>query len=93
MASVDLIELLLEEHYRVGVSDWAKMNGWDFTSWKWWPEAESNPEPRIFSTTESPARQRQAEDREGFSARPTEPPHPTEPIPNRKPEVLLNLTC
>jgi hypothetical protein len=42
MASVDLIELLLEVHYKVGVSDWAKMNGWDFTSWKWWPGAESN---------------------------------------------------
>ena len=35
MASVDLIELLLEVHHKVGVSDWAKMNGWDFTSWKW----------------------------------------------------------
>jgi len=33
MASVDLIELLLEVHHKVGVSDWAKMNGWDFTSW------------------------------------------------------------
>ena len=42
MASVDLIEVLLEVHRKVGVSDWAKMNGWDFTSWKWWPGAESN---------------------------------------------------
>jgi len=27
MASVDLIEVLLEVHRKVGVSDWAKMNG------------------------------------------------------------------
>jgi len=27
MASVDLIELLLEVHRKVGVSDWPKMNG------------------------------------------------------------------
>ena len=37
---------------------------------------------RIFNPTESPVRREQAEDREGVSAWPTEPPRPTEPIPN-----------
>ena len=38
---------------------------------------------RIFSTTEPPVRREQAEGREGVSPRPTEPPGPTEPMPNR----------
>ena len=37
---------------------------------------------RIFSTAERPVRGGQAEDRERASAAPTEPPRPTEPIPN-----------
>jgi len=41
---------------------------------------------RIFSTTESPVRREQAEDWKGISAGPTEPPRPTEPIPNRQRE-------
>ena len=41
---------------------------------------------RIFSTTESPVRCEQVEDREGISACPTEPPLATEPIPNRNRE-------
>jgi len=42
---------------------------------------------RIFSTAESPVRRRQAKDRDGISPWPTEPPRPTEPIPNRNPEI------
>jgi len=42
---------------------------------------------RIFSTTESQVRREQGEDREGISPWPTEPPRPTEPIPNRKSEI------
>ncbi len=46
---------------------------------------------RIFSTTESPVRCQQAEDREGISPGPTEPPRPTEPIPNRNAESLTGF--
>jgi hypothetical protein len=38
---------------------------------------------RIFSPTETPVRHQQAEGGQGFSPWPTEPPRPTEPIPNR----------
>ncbi len=38
---------------------------------------------RIFKYDGEPGSARQAEDRDGISAEPTEPPSPTEPIPNR----------
>jgi len=53
------------------------------------PAPEARPtDTRIFSTAECSIRPEQAEDREGVSQGPTEPPRPTEPIPNRKPENL-----
>jgi len=53
------------------------------------PAPEARPtDTRIFSTAESAAQREQAEDRRGVSQGPTEPPRPTEPIPNRKPENL-----
>jgi hypothetical protein len=55
-------------------------------------QVESNTDTRIFSTAESPVRRGQAEERREISSRPTEPPRPTEPIPNRKAEILPNLS-
>jgi hypothetical protein len=43
---------------------------------------------RIFNTPESPVRREQAEDRVEIFPSPTEPPRPTEPIPNRELETL-----
>jgi len=83
MASVDLIELLLEEHFRVGVSDWAKMNGWDFTSWKWWPGGGIEPPSRGFSVRRT-ARLGSAKPKTGkgfLLGRPNRPPDRTYPEP------------